>query len=659
MLYNIYTTDGNAPLGITDWEHLRVMRLDFTERQLYNHRYVKKNADIEHLYKKRSNNATLKRVGFIARDFHEIRPSGQLSIRFFNILSKYKNQFQLYFYSLQSQPVSKTFLDFGIIRVEESYHKLAKTVANDEIDILVDMQGFMVDNFTELLLQKPAPIQIHWLGYPGTLGLPTIDYLVADDILIPDKSQKYYREKIAYLPHCYQSNNPDFIQKEQYVKRGYFDLPEDAFIFTHFNSDYKVDRKTWLVWLNILKKVPNGILVFTILTSKEEDIFLKQLMNDVKIMEIDVKRVRYLKKEARHQHFNRLQLFNLGLDTYRVNGHTTNADLVCAGVPFVTYTSDTYHNRVAKSILNALDLDELVCHSFDEYTEKAVQLATDKEYYNSVKQKVMDNRTKIMFNTYLYTRSFTNMLYSIWDQYHDHPDGERKEIEQIFLNNNGEEENRVVEFKPLRLSKFNHHYYGTPKTKWVSYTDKKITGSIYKVTDLRKQYLIDYANEDEKCVAFTMNGELYESYTELAEIDDDKSNDLWVKEDLSEEEHEHDVYKTLNKDYKLPKICLYFVLKKGMPDNTISEVSSYLYNQIYLNTELIIISEIGMLPQEGIKFLHENINFIKYIDNSENESIRDILQENTQAKICVKITLESIKDMHYIQNIYEEKYMDK
>ena len=110
-----------------------------------------------------------------------------------------------------------------------------------------------------------------------------------------------------------------------------------------------------------------------------------------------------------------------------------------------------------------------------------------------------------MFNTYLYTRSFTNMLYSIWDQYHDHPDGERKEIEQIFLNDNGEEENRVVEFKPLRLSKFNHHYYGTPKTKWVSYTDKKIKGSIYKVTDLRKQYLIDYANEDEKCVAFTMN----------------------------------------------------------------------------------------------------------------------------------------------------------
>ena len=524
MLYNIYTTEGNTPLGITDWEHLRVMRLDFTERQLYNHRYVKKNKEIEYLYKSRKNNALLKRVGFVARDFHEMRPSGQLAIRFFSILAKYKKDFQIYFYSLKEHPISQRFYHFGNVRTEDSFNNLAKTIAKDEIDILVDMQGFMSNNFTDLLLQKPAPIQIHWLGYPGTLGLPTIDYLVADDILIPEKSQKYYREKIAYLPHCYQSNNPDFIQTEQYVKRGYFNLPEDKFIFTHFNSDYKLDRKTWLVWLNILKKVPDSMLVFTVLTSTTEDIFIKQLMNDVQIMGININRVRYLSKEERYKHFNRLQLFDLGLDTYRVNGHTTNADLICAGVPFVTYTSDTYHNRVAKSILNALDLNDLVCHSFDEYTEKAVKLATDKEYYKSVKQKVIENRTKVMFNTYLYTRSFTNLLYSIWDQYHDHPEGKRKEIEHIFLNDNGEEEKRVVEFKPLRLTKFNHHYYGKPKTKWVSYTDKKITGNIYKTTDLRKQYLIDYANEDEKCVAFTMNGELYDSYRELKELRKGKIN---------------------------------------------------------------------------------------------------------------------------------------
>ena len=133
MLYNIYTTDGNTPLGITDWEHLRVMRLDFTERQLYNHRYVKKNPDIQYLYKKRDNKATLKRVGFIARDFHEIRPSGQLAIGFFTILAKYKKQFQVYFYSLKDHPVSKQFYTFGNVRTEGSYNELANTIAKTKL----------------------------------------------------------------------------------------------------------------------------------------------------------------------------------------------------------------------------------------------------------------------------------------------------------------------------------------------------------------------------------------------------------------------------------------------------------------------------------------------------------------------------------------------
>ena len=123
---------------------------------------------------------------------------------------------------------------------------------------------------------------MHWLGYPGTLGLLTIDYLVADDILIPDNSQKYYREKIAYLPNLYQSNNPEFIQTEQYVMREFYELPKDKFIFTHFNSDYKLDRKTWFEWMDILKKTPNTMLVFTVITSDTNDLFIKQLISDAK-----------------------------------------------------------------------------------------------------------------------------------------------------------------------------------------------------------------------------------------------------------------------------------------------------------------------------------------------------------------------------------------
>jgi hypothetical protein len=663
MLYNIYTTDGYVPLGITDWEHLRVMRLDYTERQLFNHRYVKDEPSHNSLFKARDINSKLQNVGFISRDFHEKRPSGQLAIRFFKILATYKEKLNIFFYTRSNAPVNPIFNELGKLRMSAEDDAIAQQIVDDKIDILIDMQGFMVDNYTNVLLKKPAPIQIHWLGYPGTLGLPTIDYLVADDILIPDQSQKYYREKIAYLPHCYQSNNPEFIQKEQYVKRGYFNLPEDAFIFTHFNSDYKLDRKTWFVWMSILKKVPKSILVFTVLTSTENDLFMKQLKNDAKTLGVEENRVIYLRREERHQHFNRLQIFNLGLDTYRVNGHTTNADLVCAGIPFITYTSDTYHNRVAKSILHSLDLDDLVCNSFDEYTNKAVELATNPEYYQSVKAKVVENRSKIMFNTYLYTRSFVNLLYSMWDQYH-YDGEERKEIEHIFEENH---ERKIVPFESCRLSKFNNHYYGSPKSKWVFYPNKCVCDSIEvsNTSELRKQYLRDYANLQKECVGFNTEGQLFNSLTHDDLVDMEsvdtasvemkygEEQGVWMREDIPKEELELDVYDTLNKDYKLPKICIYFVLEPGMNPQLIPSVSTYLYSQVYLNAELIFISRMGPIDVNGQKFISENINFIKFYVDKGNKSIQTILAENTTAKISLEIKPEHLNDLFYVQKFYD------
>jgi len=668
MLYNIYTTHGNAPLGITDWEHLRVMRLDFTERDIYNHRYVKTDPNIKHLFKQRSPNAKLKKIGFVSRDFAAHRPNGQLAIRFFSILSKYKD-FSIYFYSLNEHLIEDNFKTYGTVRKAPDFNKLASLISEDEIDILIDMQGFMVYNFTQLLLQKPAPIQMHWLGYPGTLGLSTIDYLVADDIIIPNDSQKYYREKIAYMPHLYQSNNPDFIQTNNYVLRGFYEIPDDKFVFTHFNSDYKVDRKIWFEWMDILKRVPNGLLVFTVLTSNEHDTFIKQLMHDASLCGVKDK-IMYIPKASRSQHFNRLQIFNLGLDTYRINGHTTNADLVCAGIPFITYTSDTYHNRVAKSILHQLDLDELVCYSYDEYKDKAVELATQPEYYARVKAKVIENRKKVMFNTYHYTRSFVNMIFSIWDSYHIREE-ERKEVKHLFLNEETEKlEDKIVPFEPIRLGKFNHHYIGIPETKWVFYENKKLPESCepYILTKKRKQYLRDYANIQDSCVAFTTHGELYDvCESSLVDMNKRENDDIygephgiWVREPIPDKEQQPDVSKTLNKDYQLPKISMVFIINKSMNlSEYVSKSSSYLYTQRYINAELIIISQHGEIDQNGKKFLFENINNITYIDiTKENRDINTVLKENTRSNIIIEIKPEHFNDLFYVQNFYD-KYMDK
>lgn len=668
MLYNIYTTHGNAPMGITDWEHLRVMRLDFTERQIYNHRYIPFDKNIKHLFKPRDSHATLKRIGFVSRDFHDCRPNGQLAIRFFNILSKYKKQFTLHFFSLVGHPIADKFHTFGTVKTAPEFDQLAQIIANDSIDILIDMQGYMVHNFTRLLLQKPAPIQMHWLGYPGTLGNSAVDYLVGDDIIIPDNSQKYYREKIAYMPHLYQSNNPDFIQRDNYVTRGFYEIKESTFVFTHFNSDYKLDRNLWFVWMDILKAVPDSLLVFTILTSNEDDVFIKQLYADAELAGVRDK-VMYMPKTSRHQHFNRLQLFNLGLDTYRINGHTTSADLVCAGVPFITCPSDTYHNRVAHSILHELEIDDLVCENFEAYKNKAIELATNKEYYLSVKQKIIDNREKVMFNTHHYTRSFVNMIYSIWDEYHIR-DEERKQLTHLFLNKETNDiEEKDVPFVKTRLGKFNNHYIGKPTTKWVFYPNKN-NSKLFKpiiISKKRKQYLRDFANTQDKCVAFNTEGELFNCIDkklvdlENTEIKYGEEQGIWLREPIPEDEQEKDISLTLNKDYKLPKICLVFKnSEKTNPSQSVPALVSYLFNQRYLNTELIVLSLAGPLPGDGKKFVHEHINFVKYIDlKSENKPIEQVLQENTKSEIILEISQEALKDKFFVQKFYEEKILKK
>lgn len=666
MLYNIYKTDGFAPLGITDWEHLRVMRLDFSERLIYNHRYFKEDKNVKYLYSPREPDAKLKKIGFISRDFHDSRPNGQLAIRFFSILAKYK-QFEVYFYSLHKHAVADKFNTYGVVRRAVDMEKLAKIVVDDSIDILIDMQGFMIDNYRTVLMSKPAPIQMHWLGYPGTLGVTSIDYLVADDIIIPDNSQKYYREKIAYMPKLYQSNNPQFIQREKYVHRGFYDIKESTFVFTHFNSDYKIDRALWFVWMDILRAVPDSLLVFTILTSNENDLFIKQLYADAQLAGVRNK-VLYLPKASRHQHFNRLQLFNLGLDTYRINGHTTSADLVCAGVPFITCPSETYHNRVAHSILHELELDELVCENFELYKKKAIELATNKEYYASVKEKVVTNREKVMFNTHLYARNFVNMIYSIWDDYHIR-DEERKTVEHIFTNNN-ELEYRTVPFEKCKLGKFNNNYIGKPETKWVFYENKKLSenNKPYIISSKRKQYLRDFANIEDDCVAFNTEGELFDEVSgDFQPIQNGglrygEKQGVWMKEKIPYDEQEPHISVTLNKNYNLPKICLCFVIKKEMPLNKIiPDVVSYLFSQRYINAELIFLSESSQaIPKEGINFLQQNVNFVKFIDVRNSQiPVNSLIKQNTKSNFIIEIKQENLNDKFFVQKIYDESIRNK
>lgn len=488
-MYTIYKTNGNIPyIKYNHFGNLNILRLDLTEQEIYNYRYLHNN-NVEQYDHSSRHNINLKKIGFISRDFSNNRPSGQLSEAFFDILSNYKNQFQIYFYMLSRHFISNNFRSYAIIRKERTMKRLTEKIKDDDIDILIDMQGHMHDNFTQLLLKKPAPIQIHWLGYPGTTGISTIDYLIADEIIIPKESQRYYTEKIAYMPHCYQCNNKKLLSNMSTLRRSDYNIPENAFVFCHFNSDYKLDRQMWFIWLSILKLIKNSVLVY----STSRTTFNTMLLDDAKNNGVDIKQLIRVKRENRITHINRLGLFNLGLDNYRVNGHTTSSDLIAGGIPFITYTSETYHNRVAKSILYSLDLKELVCYSFDEYINLAVKLATDNEYYSFVKNKVLDNRDKYLYNTSLYVGNFVNLMYNIWKNHYDHD------------------------------SKYIWRYYPD-----LDSPDNNIPSSYHS------DNIHDNAIYTANCIAYNTKGELKDKLNTLV-----AGCGIWIKEELKEDNISH------------------------------------------------------------------------------------------------------------------------
>jgi predicted O-linked N-acetylglucosamine transferase (SPINDLY family) len=279
-------------------------------------------------------------------------------------------------------------------------------IYQDSIDILIDMQGHMRNNFNHGLMLKPAPIQIHWLGYPGTLGMSCIDYLIADRIVLPETSQHYYREKILYLDPCYQVNNSKLLVESSCFTRTQLGLPEGIFLFTHFNDNYKLEKQTWKIWMEILRRVPNSALVLIVGDRSLRDM----LEADARSCGVDVSRLLYVEWLSRQAHINRLALTDCGLDTHLCNGHTTSSDLLSAGRPVITFPGATYQSRVTKSLLSAVALEELVCDSWEAYIQKAVQLATCSNYYHSVVRAILQNREKILFNAKLYAETFVASL---------------------------------------------------------------------------------------------------------------------------------------------------------------------------------------------------------------------------------------------------------
>jgi predicted O-linked N-acetylglucosamine transferase (SPINDLY family) len=293
------------------------------------------------------------------------------------------------------------------IEVGKETDEAAATIARKmEIDIAIDLGGFTKDNRLGIFSYRAAPIQISYLGYLGTTGAPYIDYILADQTLIPEQHRDFYSEKIAYLP-SYQVNDCKRVISDRIFTRKEFGLPETGFIFCCFNSNHKITPSTFDCWMTILKSTEGSSLA---LFSSHIEIE-KNLLNEAISRGVDPSRIFFFPQLPRAEYLARFRIADLFLDTLPYNAGTTASDALWAGLPVLTVAGQSFVSRICASILKSLDIPELITNTSDEFVKQAVELAHDKNKLHLIKNKIATHRhTTPLFNSELFCKNFEVIL---------------------------------------------------------------------------------------------------------------------------------------------------------------------------------------------------------------------------------------------------------
>ena len=253
-------------------------------------------------------------------------------------------------------------------------------IAAQQLDILIDLKGYTEGNRSIWLKDRLAPIQINWLGYPGTMGAPWIDYVLADAVLAPLENQWMYQEKLLYLPGCYQ---PNARQRECAPAsiRAQEGLPDEALVLCSFNQTYKITAEVFALWLSVLRQVPQAVLWLWASNPWAED----ELRKVATVAGVAAERLIFAEGRAQAAHLARLPLADLALDTFPCNGHTTTSDALWAGVPVLTWQGEAFAARVAASLLSACDLDELIATTPEAYEQLILRFCCDETWRQNLR----------------------------------------------------------------------------------------------------------------------------------------------------------------------------------------------------------------------------------------------------------------------------------
>lgn len=333
------------------------------------------------------------RIGYFSADFHGHAVMYQL-IRILELHDR--TRFEVYAYSFgppagdsmraRAKDAVDVFRDVRALGGQD----IAALARQDRIDVAIDLMGYTRNARPEIFVHRAAPVQISYLGYPGTLGAPFMDYLIADRILIPQELRRYYCEEIIYLPHGHMATDNTKQIAERPIDRAQMGLPEKAFVFCCFNSSYKISPAEFDVWMRLLMRVEGSVLwlVRTNLWVQEN------LRKEALKRNIDPERIIFAERVPMADHLARHRLADLFLDTFHYTGHSTAADALWAGLPLVTKLGQGFAARVGASLLNAVGLSELVANSTEDYERLALELAENPQKLAALKAMLQERRKR-------------------------------------------------------------------------------------------------------------------------------------------------------------------------------------------------------------------------------------------------------------------------
>jgi predicted O-linked N-acetylglucosamine transferase (SPINDLY family) len=345
-------------------------------------------------------------IGYFSADFRN-HPVSLLTAELFETHDRSRFEITAFAFGPEASDEVRTRLERAFDRFidvrDHSDMEVASLARKLGIDVAVDLGGFTEHARTRIFALRAAPIQVNYLGYPGTMGADYIDYLIGDRTVVPEEQQRHYTEKIVYLPNSYLPHDSSRTISDTVFTREELGLPPVGFVFCCFNNSYKITPGTFDSWMRILSRVENSVLWL----SQNNPTAAANLRQEAARRGVDAERLIFANRmSSLPEHLARHRVADLFLDTRPYNAHATAIDALWAGLPVLTCVGESFPGRVAASLLKAIELPELITSTAEQYEELAVQLAANPQRLAQIRRQLASSRLKApLFDTVLYTKN--------------------------------------------------------------------------------------------------------------------------------------------------------------------------------------------------------------------------------------------------------------